>query len=152
MIQVKREPPKCKNCQKVLEWLPWKNGKPQRPVDPTTKQPCECWKTKGGGASEEFGKGGRIFDKADKYRQCPYCAGWYNIDDGNEEHERTYHKDKKIHMGQINIGDQCFTDEILYHGRDEYWFNDFISVDGKENVREFAKKHGIKVIRDESLL
>lgn len=113
MIQALREPPKCKNCGKVLKWLPWKNGKPQRPVDPNTKQPCECWKTMGNrGGDGYISKTGRLFDKKEKYKECPYCDGWYHIDDGNEEHERIYHEDKKKHVGGFVLGDGCFADEI----------------------------------------
>lgn len=157
MIQVKREPPKCKKCQKVLEWLPWQNGKPRPPVDPITGKPCECWKRRGSGGDDY--KGGRIFDKKDKYKPCLYCGGHYHIEDGNEIHEEVYHKDKKVHAGQYNIGLECFTDEILYHVSGEHWFfehpeenGDFLSVDGIENVRDFAKKHGVKVIMEEYLL
>lgn len=152
MIQVSREPPKCKNCGKVLEWLPWKNGKPQRPVDPTTKQPCECWKTKGKNYADNDPFNKPRWLKAKDYSKCPYCDGYYETAEGNESHEQTWHKDKKVHRGQIIMGAQCWEDEILYHGTENHWFNAYIAVDGKENVREFAKKHGIKVIRDEYLL
>jgi len=153
MIQVSREPPKCKNCNKVLEWLPWKNGKPQRPVDPVTKQPCECWKTSGRKGGDSFKASGRMFDKKDKYKECEYCDGWYHIDD-KEEHElhlEVYHKDKKKHKGSFNIGESCFEDEILYRGTENTWFNNTYKVD-KKDVKDFANKHGIKVIRDEYLL
>ena len=159
MIRVTREPPKCKSCGKVLKWLPWKNGKPQRPIDPKTNQPCECWKRKGSGGDEYGGKTGRLFDKKDKYKPCPYCGGHYHIEDGNEDHEQIYHKDKKVHAGEYVMGLQCFADEILYHGSRDHWFfaypdknGDFLSVDGIENVREFAKTHNVKVIMEEYLL
>jgi len=117
MIQALRESPKCKNCNKVLEWLPWKNGKPQRPVDPSTKQPCECWKTK-----NRLGKGGDYASddpynkrrnlKAKDYTKCSYCDGYYETEKGNESHEETYHKDKKVHKGEYVMGDSCFSDEL----------------------------------------
>ncbi len=151
MIQVSREPPKCKNCSKVLEWLPWKNGKPQRPVDPTTKQPCECWK-KGKRYADDDPYNNRRFLKAKDYTKCSYCDGYYETEAGNEYHEQALHKDKKVHRGDIILGDNCFSDEILYHGTDDHWYNAYIGVDGKENVREFAKKHGIKIIRDAYLI
>ncbi len=157
MIQVSREPPKCKNCGKVLKWLPWKEGKPQRPVDPKTGTPCECWKTKGknyAGDGDPFNKPRWL--KAKDYSKCPYCGGYYETEVGNEYHEQALHKDKKLHKGEINVGEQCFEDEILYRGTGERWYlkyadknGDFLSVEGKENVREFAKKHGIKVIVDD---
>jgi len=151
MTQALREPPKCKNCQKVLEWLPWKNGKPQRPVDPVTKQPCECWKKGKQHANDDpFNKPRWL--KAKDYTKCPYCDGYYETEAGNEYHEQSLHKDKKVHRGDIVTGDGCFSDEILYHGADDHWYNAYIGVDGKENVREFAKKHGIKVIRSDYLL
>ena len=159
MIRVSREPPKCRGCGRTLEWLPWKNGKPQAPVVPATKKPCPCWKTRGKGGDGYMAKTGRLFDKKNKYKQCPYCDGWFHIYDGNERHEEVYHKDKKIHKGKIIAGDGCFADEVLYHGTGEHWYlkhpdenGDFLSVEGIENVREFAKKHGIEVIRSEYLL
>ncbi len=145
--------PTCKKCGKKLKWLPWKNGKPQRPIDPTTNKPCDCWKKNGGG-DDYWKKSGRLFDKKDKYKSCPYCDGWYHIDDGNEAHEEVYHKDKKKHRGAYIYGDSCFEDEILYYTSDEHWFmskpdenEEFHKVSGKENVKEFCKKHNIKVIR-----
>lgn len=158
MIQVKREAPKCRKCGKTLEWLPW-TGKPLAPVDPKTKKPCDCWKTKGKGGdySDPFNKPRWL--KKDDLAQCTYCSGSYEKVLGNELHEETYHKDKKVHVGEYVIGLQCFEDEILYYATDEHWFmgrptvnGDFLSVDGKENVREFAKNHGIKVIREEWLI
>ncbi len=150
MIQVSREKPKCRKCGKTLEWLPW-TGKPQPPIDPKTKEPCDCWKTKGyAGDGDPFNKPRWL--KAKDYTKCPYCDGYYETEAGNEYHEQAWHKDKKVHRGELNIGDQCWGDEILYHSSGEHWFNAYIGVDGKENVREFAKKHGIKVIRDDYLL
>ena len=107
---MKQDPPECRKCGKTLEWLPWKNGKPQQPIDPSTKQPCNCWKKKGGG--DFMSKSGRMFDKKDKYKPCPYCDGWYHIDEGNEIHEEAYHKDKKVHKGEYIIGKGCFSDEV----------------------------------------
>jgi len=154
MIQVLRESPKCKNCNKVLEWLPWKNGKPQRPVDPLTKKPCECWKTSGRMGGDNFKASGRIFDKKDKYEECEYCDGYHHIDDieDHERHLETYHKDKKKHKGTYIAGESCWKDEILFHDTEDHWYNDSLSIRGKENVREFAKKYGVKVIRDSYLL
>ncbi len=153
--------PTCKKCGKKLKWLPWKNGKPQRPVDPATNQPCDCWKKNSRGGDDYFKKGGRLFDKADKYEKCEYCDGYHHIDD-KEDHERhiqTYHKDKKVHRGTHITGESCWEDEILYHGEVDHWYicypnneGEFLDVRGKENVKEFAKKHGIKVIRDSYLL
>ena len=154
MIQVSREPPKCKNCQKVLKWLPWKNGKPQRPVDPKTGESCACWKTKGkAGGDGYMQKTGRMFDKADKYEECEYCGGYHHIDDEEDHkvHLEVYHKDKKRHEGCFNIGEKCWDDEILYHGSNDTWFTSTSEVPRKE-VRDFAKKNGIKVIRSEHLL
>jgi len=141
--------PTCKKCGKKLKWLPWKNGKPQRPVIPATNKPCDCWKKYGGG--DDYFKG-RMFDKADKYKKCPYCDGYSHIEDGNEDHERIYHKDKKVHKGNYITGESCWEDEILYYVAEGHWFNNWISVDGKENIKEFAKKHNIKVIRGMYLL
>lgn len=159
MIQVKREPPKCKNCGKVLEWLPWKNGKPQRPVDPKTKEPCNCWKTKGKSFSDDDPFNKPRWLKKDDYASCPYCDGHYQKALGNEFHEEVYHKDKKVHSGEYIVQYQCFTDEILYYGSDEHWYfrhsnenEDFLSVSGKENVREFAKTHGVKHIMNEYMI
>ncbi len=158
MIQALREAPKCRKCGKTLEWLPW-TGKPQAPVDPKTKSPCACWKTKGKSFAEDdpFNKP-RWLKKAD-YSDCPYCDGHYEKALGNEIHEEVYHKDKKIHAGEYIIGFSCFSDEVLYYGADNHWYlkhpdknGDFLSVDGVENVREFAEKHGIKHIMDEYLL
>jgi len=159
MIRVTREPPKCKNCGKVLKWLPWKDGKPQRPVDPKTGNPCECWKTKGKSFSDNdpFNKP-RWLKKTD-YVDCPYCDGHYEKALGNESHEEIYHKDKKVHSGEWITGWGCFSDEVLYYGGTNHWYlnhsdenGDFLSVDGIENVREFAKTHGVKHIVDEYLL
>ncbi len=113
MIQALREPPKCKNCGKVLEWLPWKNGKPQRPVDPKTKAQCNCWKTKGKQYAniDTFNKPRWL--KAKDYTKCPYCDGYYETKEGNESHEEVYHKDKKVHKGEYIIGDGSFPDECL---------------------------------------
>ena len=162
MIQVKREAPKCRKCGKTLEWLPW-TGKPQPPVDPATNAPCDCWKTKGKGGDyandDPFNKPRWL--KKDDLAPCPYCSGSYEkaFPEQQEIHEEVYHKDKKVHKGEFNIGDQCFTDEILYHGSGDHWYfahpdenGDFLSVDGVENVREFAKKHGVKVIRSEWMI
>ncbi len=151
MIQVSRESPKCKNCQKVLKWLPWKNGKPQRPVDPKTGESCNCWK-KGKQYASDDPYNNRRWLKAKDYTKCPYCDGYYETEAGNEYHEQALHKDKKVHRGDIILGDNCFSDEVLYHGEGDRWYNAYIGVDGKENVREFAKKHGIKVIRDDYLI
>ena len=150
--------PICKKCGKKLKWLPWKNGKPQRPVDPSTNQPCSCWKKNSSG--DDFSsKTGRLFDKKDKYKPCPYCNGWYHIDDGNESHEEVYHKDKKKHRGGYVMGDSCWEDEILYYSNSEKWYmsypdenGDFYRVEGIGNVEEFCKKHGIKTIRSKYLL
>ena len=153
MIQVKREAPKCRKCGKTLEWLPW-TGKPLAPVDPKTKSPCDCWKTKGKGFTDDDPFNKPRYLKKQDLADCPYCSGVYEKELGNELHEEVYHKDKKVHVGEWIIGEQCFEDEVLYYGDNEHWFmgrptvnGDFLSVDGKENVREFAKKHEIKVIR-----
>ncbi len=149
MIQELRESPKCRKCGKTLEWLPW-TGKPLPPVDPKTKKPCGC-----SGGNVVSGKTGRMYDKKDKYEPCPYCDGHYHIEDGNENHEQIYHKDKKVHAGEYDVQYQCFTDEILYHGDGDHWYlmhmdekGEFLSVDGKENVEEFILKYGIKHVMD----
>lgn len=149
MIQALRESPKCRKCGKTLEWLPW-TGKPLPPVDPKTKKPCGC---SGGNYSDNYPFNKPRWLKKEDYADCPYCDGHYEKSKGNETHENAYHKDKKVHVGEYNVQHQCFTDEILYYGIDEHWYlerpnedGEFLSVDGKENVKEFAQKHGIKHI------
>lgn len=90
MIQVKREPPKCRSCDKTLIWKPW-TGSPQPPIDPATGEPCDCWKFNKGDKQRFLGK--------NSYIKCPYCEGYYQKDKGNEEHERLYHPDKVKHFG-----------------------------------------------------
>jgi len=151
MIQALRESPKCRKCGKTLEWLPW-TGKPLPPVDPRTKKPCGC---SGGNYSNNDPFNKPRWLKKEDYADCPYCDGHYEKAIGNEAHENTYHKDKKVHAGEYNVQYQCFTDEILYSGNKEHWYlkymdenGDFLSVDGEENVKEFAQKHGVKQIMD----
>jgi len=83
MIQVKREPPKCRNCDKTLAWKPW-TGIPQPPIDPATGEPCNCWRDKD--KQRFLGK--------DAYAKCLYCEGYYQKDKGNKEHERLYHSEQ----------------------------------------------------------
>ncbi len=153
--------PTCRKCGKKLKWLPWKNGKPQQPIDPITNKPCDCWKKNGRGGDDYVSKSGRLFDKADKYVKCEYCSGWEHIDDTEQHkiHLEVYHKDKKVHRGGYIYGDSCWEDEVLYHSGGESWFmsepdenGEFHKVDGIENVEEFCKKHGIKTIRSNYLL
>lgn len=107
MNREKKKPPECRNCGKILKWLPW-SGKPQPPVDPATGNPCDCWKSKGGGDSSNKP---RFITKAN-FKKCLYCDGYYDKDAGNEEHERIYHQDKKVHTGKWVINKGCFEDEI----------------------------------------
>ncbi len=160
MIQVKREAPKCRKCGKTLEWLPW-TGKPLAPVDPKTKSPCDCWKTKGKGFSDDDPYNKPRWLKKDDLAPCPYCSGSFEkaVPEQQEMHEEVYHKDKKVHVGEYVIGLECFTDEVLYKGNGDHWYlahpdknGDFLSVDGIDNVREFAKTHDIKYIMDEYVL
>jgi len=100
MIQVKREPPKCRNCDKILMWKPW-TGKPQPPVDPSTGEPCDCWKMSNGDKPRFLGKS--------LYVKCPYCETYYQKEKGNEEHERLYHLDKVSYKGSWITEEQRFT-------------------------------------------
>lgn len=99
MTQVKRDPPKCKNCGKLLKWRPW-TGKPQPPVDPKTNEPCDCWKFKSGDKPRFLGK--------DSYVKCLYCDGYYEKDKDNKEHEMLYHNDKVNKHGIWIIEKQRF--------------------------------------------
>ena len=99
MTQVKRDPPKCKNCNKVLKWRPW-TGKPQPPVDPATGEPCNCWRSDKNDKQRFLGK--------DSYIKCLYCEGYYQKDKGNEEHERLYHLNKIKYNGIWIVEKQHF--------------------------------------------